>query len=225
MELNAKTRTVLGKKVKHLRKEGFIPAELYGHGVENKHLKLSEKEFVHIHKETGGHTIVQVITESGEKIPVLISEVQYNPLSGRPLSVDLHRVRMDEIIETSVPIEFKGTPPAEKSGFLVVKVLSEVEIETLPGNIPHSFEVNLSTLSKPGESIHVSDIKISEEIKILVPPETVVASVTEREKEEEAPPDAETTAKTAPETAETPTKPTEEKPTESSKTPPAENKK
>ena len=224
MELQVKTRKILGKKVKHLRKEGFIPAELYGHGVENKHLKLSEKEFIHIHKKTGGHTIVQVITESGEKIPVLISEVQYNPLSGRPLSVDLHRVRMDEIIDTSVPIEFKGTATAEKSGFLVVKVLSEVEIETLPGNIPHSFEVNLSTLNEPGKSIHVSDIKIPEGIKILVSPETVIASVTKREKEEEAPPAAEaaakTTAETTPETAETQTKPTE-----ASKTPLSEDKK
>ena len=198
MELKVKNRTVLGKKVKHLRKEGLIPAELYGRGAENKHLEISENDFINTYKEAGWHTIVQIVTEGVEKIPVLISDVQRHPLTRKILAVDFHQVRMDEKIETSVPIEFKGEAPAEKSGFFVVKVLNEVEVKALPTNIPHLFEVDLSRLENPGHSIHISDVKVPEGVEILTSPETVIASVTEHA-EEETP--AEAAPRIAPEAA------------------------
>ncbi|MCP6719937.1 MAG: 50S ribosomal protein L25 [Patescibacteria group bacterium] len=214
MELKVKNRIILGKKVKHLRDKGLIPAELFGHGVTNKHLEIPEKDLIDIYKKAGSHTIIQVITEEGEKIPALISEVQHHPLSRKPLNVDLHQIRMDEIIETGVPIKFKGEAPVEKSGFFVMRVLDEIEIKALPDKIPHSFEVDLSTLKEVGQSINVNDITVPKEVKILTPGETVIATVTEREKEEEetsspAAEATEVTAKTTPETTETPSKPTE----------------
>ncbi len=188
MELNVKTRTITGKKVKHLRKEGFIPAEIFGHGIENRHISIDQKEFRSIYKRAGSHTVIRVITEEGKKIPVIISEVQHHPLTRKPLAVLLQSIRADEAIATKIPLEFIGTAPAEKSGFVVVKVLNEIEIEALPDKIPHSFKVDLSGLMEGGQSLHISELNVPPGVKILLPKDTVIATVTEREKEEVVPP-------------------------------------
>lgn len=203
MELRVKNRTTVGKKVKHLRKEGLVPAEIFGHGVENKHISILEREFKDIYKKAGGHTIVQLLTEEGEKIPALVSEVQLHPLTRKPLSVLLQQVKLDEAIETKVPIEFRGLAPAEKYGFVVVKVLSEIEVKALPDKIPHSFEVDLSNLNEEGESIHISKLNVPEDVKVLLPKDTVIVTVSEREKEEVAPPPAPEVVAPAAETKET----------------------
>jgi len=201
MELNAKTRTVFGKKVKRLREEGLIPAELFGRGLKNQHLAVSEKEFVKVYKNAGGNTVVYLVNEEGEKIPTLIAEVQIHPLSQKPLAVDFHQIKMDEAIEAKVPIEFTGTAPAEKIGLVVVRVLQEIEVKSLPGQIPHSFPVDISKLENAGDSIHVSDLKIPQGVKVALPPETVIATVTEKAEEETAAPPPAAEAPTA-ETAE-----------------------
>ncbi|HXF44172.1 MAG TPA: 50S ribosomal protein L25 [Candidatus Paceibacterota bacterium] len=205
MELKVKERTVTGKKVKILRKEGLIPAELFGRGVENRHLAVSEKEFIKIYKSAGGHTIVYLVDEKGGRIPTLIADVKRHPLSFRPLSIDFHQVKMDEATEATVPIEFVGTAPAEKAGLVVVKVLHEIEVKSLPDKIPHSFIVDLTKLEKNGDSIHVSDLKMPNGVKVALSPETVIASATEKTKEEEIPTSTapETVATSAPEKAET----------------------
>lgn len=188
MELKAKNRNVLGKKVKNLRKEGLVPAEIFGHGLENKHVSLETKPFKEIYKKAGSHTVVQVLTEDGARIPALISEVQVHPLTREPLSILIQGVRADEKMEIKIPIEFKGKAPAEKSGFVVVKVLDEIEIEALPDKIPHSFEIDLSGLTDAGQSIHVGDLVAPEGVEILQPKEMVVVIVTEHEKEETSAP-------------------------------------
>jgi large subunit ribosomal protein L25 len=221
MELKVKPRAITGKKVKNLRKEGLVPAEIFGHGVENKHISIDEKHFKDVYKTAGSHTIVQVLTEEGVRIPALISEVQNHPLTRRPLSVLIRGIRADEAIETKIPIDFKGSAPAEKSGFVVVKVLDEIEIEALPDKIPHSFEVDLSKLTDAGDSIHVSNLEIPEGVKVLQAGDTVIATVTEREKEEAPPPE--------PKEAETPAaeeaKAAEEKTKEETPEPEKEEKK
>lgn len=191
MELSIQTRTIFGKKVKTLRRGGLIPAEIFGHGFPNRHVSVPSKDFSKIFKEVGEHTIINLIAE-GEKIPALVSDVQYEPLRGETLSIDFRQVRMDEKIQTKVPIEFSGEAPTVKLGFVVVHVLKEIEIEALPAKIPHRIEVDLSSLEIIGQSIRVSDIKVPAGAKILTPPETVIATVSEMAKEEikETPPPA-----------------------------------
>lgn len=190
MDLNVKTRTVLGKRVKHLRKEGLIPAELFGRGLENRHLTVSEKEFNKIYEKAGEHTLINVVTEEGERLPAFITDVSREPLSGKLLSIDLHQVKMDEKTRVKVPIEFLGEAPAVKAGFVVVKVLGEVEVEALAVSIPPKFEIDLSNLEKAGDSLSAKDIKVPDGVRILSAPETVIVTVTEKQKEEVAPPPA-----------------------------------
>ncbi len=198
MELECKTRTITGKKVKSLRNQGLIPAEIFGHGVNNKHISVNQKDFSKIYRTAGEHTIINLTTEEKNKIPVLISEVQFDTLKNRILTIDFHQVRMDEKIQTKVPIEFYGEAPATKSGFTVVEVLNEMEIEALPNKIPHSIKVDLSGLEHPGQSVRISDLEKLKDFKIILGPETVIATVikpTEEEKAVETP-----VAETAPET-------------------------
>lgn len=214
MELQVKSRDILGKKTRMIRRTGFIPAELFGRDLKNRHLSVGEKDFKKIYAKAGEHTLINVMTEEGEKLPALITNVTKEPLSDKILSIDFHQVRMDEKIQTKIPIEFIGIAPAIKNGFVVVNVLNEIEIEALPTHIPQKFEVDVSVLENPGEGFHVKDLKVPKDVKILTPEEMAIVTVTEKKAEEVAP------APAATETAPTPT--AEAAPEE---TPPAEEKK
>ncbi|NCO15259.1 50S ribosomal protein L25 [Candidatus Wolfebacteria bacterium CG18_big_fil_WC_8_21_14_2_50_39_7] len=184
MELNVQKREIFGKKVNSLRRENLIPAELYGHGLENIHLSVPAKEFSKLFKEAGESTIINLNLEN-KKLPVLIHEVSVDPLSDKIIHIDFYQVKMDEKIITSVPLEFIGEAPAvkEKEGILI-KAVQEIEVEALPSDLPHNIEVDISQLSDIGMSIHVKDLKIDKKVKVLADLETVVATVTEPAKEE-----------------------------------------
>lgn len=197
MELHATTRTILGKKVGHLRSEGLIPAEIFGHGFENKHISVPAKEFAKTYKTAGENTIITLNIDSKEKIPALITHAAIHHLSGEYLSIDFYHIRKDEKIKTNVPITYTGADAAIKGGFLLIKVLNHIEIEALPDQIPHTFEVDISSLSHPGQNIEVKDIITVGGVKILTPRETVIATVTEKTKEEKIVPQTQPEEKTA----------------------------
>jgi len=186
MELKTQNRTVLGKKVKQLRAAGIVPGEIFGHGFENKHISVAIKDFEKIYKQAGENTVITLISESGEKTPVLISRVERDLIKNIILSIDLYHVRKDEKIKTRIPIEYVGEDAIAKTGNLLVKVLDEIEVEALPDKIPHSFVVDVSTLMNQGEGISVEDLKVEKDVKILTNKETIIATITEKAKEEVA---------------------------------------
>ncbi len=184
-ELTVQKREIFGKKVGDLRKQGLIPAELYGHGFENLHLSVPAKDFSRVFKEAGESTVIKLKVEKDE-INVLIHDIQKNHLTDEISHIDFYQVRMDEKIRTNVPFEFIGEAPAvkEKNGILI-KAVKEVEVEALPADLPRSIQINLGVLDDIGKSVHMKDIKINENVKILISPETVLVTVTEPVKEEE----------------------------------------
>ncbi|MDP3948031.1 MAG: 50S ribosomal protein L25 [bacterium] len=185
MELVAQKREVFGRAVRQLRTQGIIPAELYGHGLENIHLSIREKEFLGVFKEAGENTVVTVVV-GGEKLPVLIYDVERHPISEAIISVDFYQVRMDEKIKATIPLEFIGIAPVVKEAIgVLVKSMHEVEVEALPADLPHEIVVDLGVLTELGKSIYVKDLPIPANAKIMVDPETVVVSVTEKVSEEE----------------------------------------
>lgn len=185
MELIAQKREILGKKVKSLRERGLIPAELYGHNTENIHLAVPLKNFVKIFEEAGTSAIINLLV-NGEKYPVLIYDYQKNYLTGEFTHVDFYRIRMDEKIQAKIPLEFVGEPPAVKEkGGILNKSMFEIEIEALPANLPPQLIVDLTQLTELDQSIYVKDLKIPAGVEVLVDPETVIATITREEKEEE----------------------------------------
>jgi len=185
MELKVEKRDLLGKKVQSLRKQGLLPAELYGHGVANSHLSINTREFEKIYKEAGENTVINVTIDGSVK-PVLIQDVQFHPVSGDIESVDFYEVRMDEEIEAAVPLEFVGESQVVKDGLGVfIEAMDEIEVEAFPADIPKKIVVDISVLKAVGDSIYVKDLSVTGKFTIKVDPETVIASIAELEKEEE----------------------------------------
>ena len=153
MDLTVQARNKFGKAVKSLRKQGLIPAELYGRGTENIHLIIPAKDFARAFKEAGMNTIINILVGK-EKHPAIIYEVGKNYLTEEVDHVDFYQVRMDEKIKAKIPVEFLGASPAVKDkGGILNKSISEIEVEALPGDLPHSFRVNLSAISELNQSI------------------------------------------------------------------------
>lgn len=186
--LSANKRNATGKKVKSLRSSGFIPAVIYGYGVQNEPLEVKTNEFLKVWRKAGESTLVEVDID-GRKTNVLISDVQIDPLSEQPIHADFHAVRMDEKIKARVPIEFTGESPAVKNiGAVLIKVLHELEVEALPVDLPGEIVVDLSALNNFDDKIFVKDINAGAAVSIVADPDEVIVLVAEPKKEEEAVP-------------------------------------
>jgi large subunit ribosomal protein L25 len=188
MSLLAKIRNEKGKSaIKKFRKEGLIPAELYGHKVENLHLAVDNKEFKKVFKLAGENTIINLLIEDSnkkEEIPVLIHDVQTDYLTNDIIHVDFYQIRMDEKVKTHVPLEFVGKSPAvENYGGILNKSMNEIEVEALPQDLPPSIPVDISKIQELNQSIYVKDLNIPKGVKVLVDLDTVIATVIPQKEE------------------------------------------
>lgn len=185
--LNAKIRESLGKKARSLRKKGFLPAILYGPKIKDMLLSIELKEFEKIEKEVGESSFLSLKIEGKKKsYQVLIKEIQREPLTGKPIHVDFYQPSLKEKIETIVPLSFKGEALAVKElGGTLVKNFSEVEIRSLPRDIPKEITVDISKLKTFEDRILVEDIKLPKGVEILRNKKDIVAFVAQPEKIEE----------------------------------------
>lgn len=185
LKISAQIRKEVGKKAKSLRKKGFLPAVLYGPNIKNLNLKVETKEFKKIFKEARESTLISLEVE-GKIMPVLIQEVQFDPLTEEPIHVDFYQPSLKEEIEAKVPLVFVGEAPAVKElGGTLVKGLSEIEIKVLPQNLPHEIKVDISKLKTFEDRILVKDLPLPKEVKVLRNLENAVAFVVPSEKVEE----------------------------------------
>ena len=182
MDLHAQTRNIFGKKTKNLRKQGIIPAEIYGKNTENIHISIDEKEFRKTFKESGEQSLINLIIDENI-FPVYIHQVQINPLNKQFLSIDFLKVSKGEKVKVNVPLEFIGISEAVKKGGELVKNLYEIEVKGIPENIPSKIKVDISQLKEIGNHIKASDLNIPENITLLINPETIIISVKEVKEE------------------------------------------
>ena len=186
IKIDVEPRKTLGRKVKSLRKEGLLPANIFGKGLKSKAIQVQEKEFYKAFKLAGETGVVEVRVKD-ETYPALIHNVQRNPVSDKIAHVDFHKVNLKEKIIAHVPINLVGESPAEKSGVgLILQTINEIEVESLPADIPHEIELDISGLSEIGQTIHVKNLKVDKEkVEIKNDPEEVVVSVQTAEMKEE----------------------------------------
>ena len=189
MQLTAEKREVLGKKTKHLRSEGKVPAELYGRGIDNVHLSVSTDDFKTAYKEAGKNAVIE-LKFGDEKRPVMVYDIHRHPVTGDIQNIDFYQVKMDEVVQADVILEFIGESLAvkDKEGVLV-KAMQSLNVEALPANIPQSIEVDISKLEDIDQSIHVKDLPLADlekkDVKILAELDSVVATVKAQMTEEE----------------------------------------
>ena len=184
MELKVEKRDKFGSAVKALRAKGLVPAELYGHGLENLHLSVPVADFKKVYKEAGENQIVSVVVE-GKKFPTIIHDVQFDAMKDEPIAIDFYQVRMDEKIEAHVPVEVSGVSPAVKGGGILVKAMDSIGVEALPGDMPSKITLDISVLDEIGKSIYVRDLKLGDKVKVKVAPNTVIVTVSAPVSEEE----------------------------------------
>jgi len=221
--LQAEKRTTTGRKVKKLRQEGLLPANIYGKKVKSLAVQVDLKSFSPIYKETGETGLVELKVKGETKArPVLIHNVQLNPVDDQPIHADFYQVDLKEKVTTEVPIELIGESPAvkEKIGILI-QPLTEVEIEALPAELPDKFEVNLGELKKVGDAVTVDGLKVPTGVKVLTDVKQILAKIEPPAEEEAAPPVVEEAPAKAAAEEEKPTEEVEEKkPPEEGKAPP-----
>lgn len=178
--LEAKSRTLLGRKVKQLRKEGLIPAHVFGHKIETIHVEVKAGEFRKVY-EKAGETGVIALSVEGKAHPVLVRSLQIHPLTDEIQHIDFYQVNLSEKVKVNVPLEIVGEAPAvEKKIGLLLTPVTEVEVEALPTDLPESITVDVSNLAAIDDAIKVADLKIDRsKIEVLAEPELVVAQIGE----------------------------------------------
>jgi large subunit ribosomal protein L25 len=222
-KLKVEKRKVSGRKVNKLRQEGILPANIYGKKVKSQAVKLDLKSFLPVYQEVGETGVVELQLKGETKIrPVLIHNIQLDPVSDRPLHADFYQVSLKEKVTTEIPIELVGESLAVKDKIgVLIQPLMEVEVEALPTDLPDKFEVNIGQLEKIDDVFTVADLKTPTGVKILTEIKEILAKIEPLTKEEEVIPSPEEKA----EAEEIPEGgvPTEEgKPAEEKKEAPAE---
>jgi large subunit ribosomal protein L25 len=191
--LKASHRTVLGKQVKAIRREGKLPAVIYGHNFDPIVIELDLRDTSRNLMGLAPSTLVTVDVE-GTQHRTLVREKQRNKLTGTLLHVDFLAVSMTEVLRSQVYLELVGVSPAIKDldGVLVTG-MDEVEVECLPQNLPERILVDISGLKEIGDGIYVRDLAVPEGVQILEEPDTMLVLVTAQavEEEEEVPEEVE----------------------------------
>lgn len=186
IKIKAEKRTVFGKNAsRQLRREGMIPAVLYGASETTVSLTVMKKDiFMILRSETGENTIFQVSFNS-ELRNAMIKELQKNPVTDEILHADLIQIIMDKAIRVSVPVTAVGDAIGVKTeGGFVDFITREVEVECLPGNIPEHIELDISGLHIR-QSLKVADIKPAEGVKVVSPADAILVLIEAPSKEEE----------------------------------------
>lgn len=184
-ELKAKFRKELGRKVKALRRGGFMPAVLYGEGAASQPISISYGDFEKVYREAGESTLLKLNLE-GQPFNVLIYDKKEDPLSGKFIHADFYTVSMDKEIKAKIPLKFIGESPAVKNeGGILVKVRQEVEVESLPQDLPHEIKIELVGLSQIGARFLVKDIVLPRGVKIMADSEGIVVLIDAPRSEEE----------------------------------------
>ncbi len=186
--IKAKKRDALVKP-DALRRDGELPAVLYGAGKESASISAPAASFKKMWREAGESSTVKVFV-GNDDFDVLIHEVQVHPVTGEPIHADFLAVDMHKKIKVKVPLEFTGVSEAVKSGLgNLVKVLYEVEVEALPKDLPHVLSVGISKLKTLSDNIVVSEIQLPLGVLMITGGNEIVASIIAQveEKEEVAP--------------------------------------
>lgn len=180
--LRAEPREIHGKKVKRLRREGLVPGVVYGPAAsETVSVSVNRREFERFFSRNG-HSTITSLEWAGGKQPVLIREVQIDPVTRAPLHIDFFAPNMRVVLRQFVPIVMQHA--SDHDGVLQT-VLTEVEVEALPSNLPHQIDVDISHLVTVGDAIHVSDVTLPDDVTVITAPEDLIASLVAEAVEEE----------------------------------------
>ena len=177
LELKAEPRAVVGKKVRFLRREGILPANVYGHAA-SAAIQLAAKEAERVIQRAGKTQLISLAMDGGQPTTVLVKASQRHPTRGSLLHVDFFRVAMDEVLKIDVPVRLVGDAPAVRQhNAVVVQPMSTVSVESLPGELPEAIEIDISGLEVVDSALYVRDLRPPTGVTILSDPEEMVVKM------------------------------------------------
>ena len=170
-------RDVTGKKVAHLRREGRLPAVLFGHGEASESVSVDTHEFELLRRHVGATTLIDVSVDGKKAKPALISGVQVDPIRRRPLHVDLFLVRMTEELTVDVRVVVVGESEAVGKLGGTLSHIAHLRVKALPDHLPELIELPVDSLVDFDALVHVRDLAIPDDVTLLTDVDEVAARV------------------------------------------------
>jgi large subunit ribosomal protein L25 len=177
--LEAQQRTITGKKVSQLRRQGLVPVVVYGPAAEPRHLQIPYRPLQLTLMKAGGTHLIDIKADGKSQI-VLAREVQRDVLRGDILHVDFFAVDEKATIRIDVPIHFVNESPAvaARKGILITGP-AMLTVETLPSNLQDRVEIDLSSLNEVGDAIHVRDLNLGDKVLVINDPDEMIARISQ----------------------------------------------
>jgi large subunit ribosomal protein L25 len=176
--LAASHRTITGKAVSRLRREGRLPAVVFGHGLESTSVSVDAHEFDLLRRRTSSNTLVDLSIDGKKPQPVLVHGVQLHRVTQRPLHADLFLVTMTEELTVDVPLVAVGESEAVKThGGTLLHPIEHVRIKALPDHLPTSITYDIASIVTFDDVIRLRDLDIPADVTLLTDPEETVAKV------------------------------------------------
>lgn len=176
--LTLEKRTVMGKQVRALRREGKVPAVIHNHGKESIVVDAPFNELTKIYEKAGKHHPVD-LTVGSDKYLAIIRDVDLDPRMNTLRHVVFNAVHQNEKVQTEVPLRFEGDSEAEKAGLMLLHQLENVEVEATPRNLPDEIVINVESLAEVGDKISVADLQAPDNVTIITDAEHSVVAVIE----------------------------------------------
>jgi large subunit ribosomal protein L25 len=168
INLKLDPRTLQGKKVKQLRRDGIVPAVVYGPGVEPINVQAPLNVMDKVIRDAGKHTPVHLTIDNKKEI-AMIKDVEIDAVRGITLHVSFHAVKQNEPVNAEVPIRLvgHGESEAEKAGLIILQALDHIEVRALPLSLPEVLEVSIAGLKEAGEQITLGDITLPKDVAFV----------------------------------------------------------
>ncbi|MCX7956144.1 MAG: 50S ribosomal protein L25 [Patescibacteria group bacterium] len=187
IKLSANIRNLKGKKTKKLRKQGIIPANIYGSDFKSLSISVNLKDFFKVYK-TSKETGIVYLEVDKKEIPVLIKNVQKHPITDQIIHIDFRKIDLKKKLETEVPIKIVGQSEAvnQKGGVLLIQSNS-IKIEAFPEDIPQEIEIDITKLKEIGQEIKISDLQKSEKYEFKDESNKIIVSIIEHKEQDTKP--------------------------------------
>jgi len=184
--VSAESREVIGKKVSNLRREGILPAVVYGGSQESRNIQLDAREFDVLRRTTTKNTLVDLKIGKAKATPVLLQGIHEHPVRRNPVHVDFLVVSMTEAITVDVPVNYMGdSTAADKLGGTLLHIRESVSISALATELPSAIDLDITPLDSFEAVLHVSDLHVPEGVTVLTDAEEALARVQPPRVEEE----------------------------------------
>ena len=184
--VSAEPREVVGKKVSALRRQGILPAVVYGKDLESRPIQMDAHEFDVLRRTVAKNTLVDLKVGGGKATPVLLQGIHEHPVRRHPMHVDFFVVKMTEELIVDVPINYVGqSAAADKQGGTLLHLRESVSVRSLPGSIPNAIDLDITPLDSFEGVLHVADLLVPEGVTLLTDAEEPLARVQPPRVEEE----------------------------------------